>query len=120
MAEINHVNFACQDPDELAAFWADALDGDRKELPPGAEVAVVEQPDGGPSLMFREAPRGTDRDLPIHLDLGAEDREAEVERLQRLGASVRETRTHEHGDHDLTWTVLEDPAGNGFCVSEGI
>jgi len=115
MAELRHVNFACPDPDELADFWAAALDGERRDSPGPAVVGV----DDGPVLMFREAPRGTDRDLPIHLDLGAEDREAEVERLEDLGATVRETRSHGEGDHELTWTVLEDPAGNGFCVSAG-
>ena len=58
------------------------------------------------------------RQMPIHPDLGADDREAAVERLEELGASVRETKTEETGDHTATWTVMEDPEGNGFCVFE--
>ena len=116
MAELAHVNFASDDPAELADFWAAALDAERLDLLDELGLEIVED-DDGPDLMFREAPRGTDRDLPIHLDLHADDREAEVERLETLGATVRETKTDE--EHGTVWTVLEDPAGNGFCVSEG-
>lgn len=116
MPEIAHVNFASPDPDELADFWADVLDGERRRWLEEAGLEVVDVP-AGPDLMFREAPRGTDRDLPIHLDLHADDREAEIERLEALGATVRETKTDE--EHGTVWTVMEDPAGNGFCVSEG-
>jgi len=35
-----------------------------------------------------------------------------------LGAGVRETKTEVAGDHTATWTVMEDPEGNGFCVFE--
>ncbi|AGN01865.1 glyoxalase/bleomycin resistance protein/dioxygenase [Salinarchaeum sp. Harcht-Bsk1] len=116
MADLAHVNFACADPADLADFWAAALDAERLDLLDDLGLEIVEVP-YGPELMFREAPRGTDRDLPIHLDLHAEDRKAEVDRLEQLGAAVRETKTDE--EHGTVWTVLEDPAGNGFCVSEG-
>lgn len=36
----------------------------------------------------------------------------EVERLVALGASV----VGEHSVPGLVWTVLQDPAGNEFCV----
>jgi len=116
MVEIAHVNFASDDPAELADFWAEALDAERLDLLDELGLEIVEVPDG-PNLMLREAPRGTDRGLPIHLDLHAEDRESEVERLEGLGAMVRETKTDE--EHDTVWTVMEDLAGNGFCVSGG-
>nr|WP_263017850.1 hypothetical protein [Natronobiforma cellulositropha] len=28
-----------------------------------------------------------------------------------MGATVRETRTLTAGDHELVWTILEDPTG---------
>lgn len=119
MAEINNVTFTSLRPEELAEFWTGALGGERRDLPDAVDLLIVDQPDGGPSLVFREGPRGTDRDLPIHVDLVVEDRETAVERLEDLGASVRETRTREGDDHEFVWTVMEDPAGNGFCVTEG-
>jgi hypothetical protein len=118
MARLKSITFACEDPDRLAAFWARALDGERRDLPPSIGAEVVDRPDGRPYLLFKEMPRGTERDLPIHLDLAAEDRETEVERLRDLGASVRETRSETFETHTETWTVMEDPGGNGFCVTE--
>lgn len=120
MVDLEHVNFASPDPDELADFWAAALDGERRGWLEAVGLEVVDLPGDGPALMFREGERGTDRDLPIHLDLTTDDREAEVDRLVDLGASVRETKTTEEQGEEYTWTVLEDPAGNGFCVSEGV
>ena len=64
-------------------------------------------------------PRGTEQDLPVHLDLAVEDRAAAVERFRDLGRAVRETRSEEFADQTHTWTVMEDPEGNEFCVSEG-
>jgi len=58
-------------------------------------------------------------DLPVHLDLAIEDRAAAVERFRDLGGAVRETKSEEFADQTHTWTVMEDPEGNEFCVSEG-
>ncbi|WP_336002593.1 VOC family protein [Halorientalis halophila] len=118
MPELEFITFACRDPDELAEFWAAALGGERRELPSTLDPAIVDRPGEGPSLLFKELPKGTERDLPIHLDLSTGDREATVERLRDLGAAVRETKTEAYETHTATWTVMEDPEGNGFCVSE--
>jgi hypothetical protein len=50
----------------------------------------------------------------VHLDLtsGAEDRQAEIERLLALGA--RRVDVGQTGAE--SWTVLADPEGNEFCV----
>lgn len=50
----------------------------------------------------------------LHLDLAPgpdDDQEAEVRRLEALGA-VRVNV----GQGDVTWVVLADPEGNEFCV----
>ena len=48
----------------------------------------------------------------IHLDLYAEDQQAEVERLVKLGARQYPWRY----EPDADYVVLEDPDGNLFCV----
>jgi len=118
MISVESIAFVCNDPDRLAEFWADALDGERADLPVATDDEKVALPGDGPDLLFRDAPKGTERDLPIHLDLNADDREATIERLRDLGASVRETKTEEFEAFTATWTVLEDLEGNGFCVTE--
>lgn len=118
MAELHFVTFACEDPGRLAEFWASALDGEVRGLPESFDEEIVDRPGDGPDLLFKDLPKGTERDLPIHLDLQTEDREATVERLCELGATVRETKSESFETHEPTWTVLEDPERNGFCVSE--
>jgi predicted enzyme related to lactoylglutathione lyase len=118
MPRLQFITFACNDPDALAEFWAAALDGRRRELPPSVDPVIVERPDAGPNLLFKKLPKGAERDLPLHLDLAVEDREAAVERLCGLGATVRETKTETYAGRESTWTVLADPENNGFCVSE--
>ncbi|QLG50026.1 VOC family protein [Natrinema halophilum] len=118
MIGIKFITVACEGPRKLAAFWAAALDGDLRELPPTIDPVIVERSGDGPALLFKELPKGTTRDLPIHLDLSTSDREATVERLCDLGAAVRETKTETVDTQTATWTVMEDPEGNRFCVSE--
>jgi predicted 3-demethylubiquinone-9 3-methyltransferase (glyoxalase superfamily)/predicted enzyme related to lactoylglutathione lyase len=47
-------------------------------------------------------------DARVHFDLHTDDVEAEVARLERLGAKIREKSGH--------WVVMTDPAGLNFCV----
>ena len=129
MASIGNITFACSDPASLAAFWAAATGYELQEAPPdlldaieaeggdtNAAAAAVDPEGRGPRLFFRKMPRSDPEHIPIHLDLNADDREAEVERLVDLGATVVETRTQTTGPYTETWTVLRDPEGNGFCV----
>ncbi|WP_226482371.1 VOC family protein [Natrinema amylolyticum] len=118
MTELEFITFACTNPDRVASFWEGALDGERRSLPEPLEAEIVDRPGEGPDLLFKNQPSGPKRDLPIHLDLSTADREATVDRLRELGASVRETKTETYETHTATWTVLEDPEGTGFCVSE--
>jgi hypothetical protein len=48
----------------------------------------------------------------LHLDLRPEDRDAEVARLEELGAR----RVSVGQGAEVTWVVLQDPDGNEFCV----
>ncbi len=118
MAHLQHVTVATATPDELASFWAAALDGERRGLPDEIEPVIVETPDGGPDLLFKHIPCESRENLAIHLDLAVEDREAAEQRLCDLGASVRERKSETFGEQTDRWTVMEDPAGNGFCISE--
>ena len=54
--------------------------------------------------------RADDTPASAHLDLACDDREAETERHLTLGAVV--VRRHEG------WTVLRDPAGLEYCITD--
>jgi Glyoxalase-like domain len=134
VANLNNITFACDEPVQLAEFWAAALGYKPIETPPEVEAevetaieageldptgwAMLVNPDGtGPRLLFQRRPKSPTSDIPIHLDLRSEDREAEVERLAGLGATVVEERSLKIGKYEEFWTVMKDPEGNGFCVS---
>jgi predicted enzyme related to lactoylglutathione lyase len=108
---VEMVTFDCTDPAELASWWAAQFDGEMQELMPG-EFVVVARPDG-PRLGFQRVPDPTPGKNRIHLDFGAADVDAEVARL--VGAGATETGRHSVGEN-FRWVVMEDPAGNAFCV----
>ena len=131
--KIGNITFACENPVELAEFWAAALGYVPVEVSPEvrAEVeraieageldptgwAMLVHPNGeGPRLLFQRRPKSQPEFIPIHLDLDAEDREAEVARLEALGATVVETKSSSIGRLKETCTIMRDPEGNGFCV----
>jgi hypothetical protein len=129
VARIGNIVFTCADPGRLCEFWAAALAYEVQEAPPDFIEAWLEQggdpnaaaaatdPSGrGPRLFFTKGEKTPTTTLPIHLDLSADDREAEVERLVGLGATVVETRSRTIGKYTEQWTVMKDPESNGFCV----
>jgi predicted enzyme related to lactoylglutathione lyase len=105
---LNHITFACEDPQRMAAFWAALLDG--------YSVEDNFARGDGPELFFRKAPKSPTIELPIHLDVNVPDREAELGRVLELGGKLVETKSHQIGDLSETWTVMRDPEGNGFCI----
>jgi glyoxalase superfamily protein len=53
----------------------------------------------------------------MHLDIETSDVDAEVERLEGIGAHRLDRRARtEHGSR---WVVMADPEGNEFCVCDG-
>jgi catechol 2,3-dioxygenase-like lactoylglutathione lyase family enzyme len=98
------------DLQEAVAFWSAALDAPVVTGDPAQDRYVsLGQAAGGLRLLLQRVPeRGGDKNA-VHVDLETDDPEAEVARLTAIGAS-RE-RPLGHG----AW-VLQDPAGNRFCV----
>ena len=125
---IGNVTFSCAEPRQLGVFWAEALGWPEEETDEGflqqlrdagvderelRGVYATRPPDGGrPRFLFQRREKSRPASYPIHLDFGTDDREAEVERLERAGASVVETKE----GANLTFTILLDPDGNPFCV----
>ena len=90
--------------DAATAFWSAALG--RAALPadddPGyRELATA---DGEPKLLIQKV----DHESRIHLDIEADDLDAEVARLERLGAKrIRFLKR---------WWLMRAPSGQVFCV----
>lgn len=80
---------------------------------PGAmpEFAYLERPSSLPlRLLFQRLAEPGDGRASAHVDLAAADREREVTRHLELGASLQHHARH--------WTVLRDPAGRRYCVTD--
>ncbi|GAA2645755.1 VOC family protein [Nonomuraea recticatena] len=103
------------DPDTLAPFWAEAL---HYSVVGGVGNYVMLRPEGrsGPRLLLQKVKEGRTGKNRMHLDLDAADIEAEVNRLEALGA--RRLENGEVEEHGHRWVVMADPEGNEFCVGE--
>ena len=93
------------DIDAATAFWSAALKRDAKPADPDdpayRELAAAE---GEPMLLLQRV----DHDSRIHLDIEADDLEAEVKRLEALGA----TRIKFY----KRWWLMRAPTGHVFCI----
>ena len=106
-----------RDAEALAAFWAAVLD--YRVLSRDEDGAVEIGPEAGfggaaPTLLFAPVPDPPPGKARLHIDLNPTDRDqdAELERLQGLGATPADVG--QSGDE--SWHVLADPEGNEFCL----
>jgi catechol 2,3-dioxygenase-like lactoylglutathione lyase family enzyme len=113
---VKHVTFDTADARTLAAWWAELLGGEIAHDSDGWFVLVEASGTAVDFLGFQKVDDPTPGKNRVHLDLsGNPDREAEVDRAVTLGASV----VAHHGAGDgFQWTVLADPDGNQFCISD--
>ena len=116
---IQCITVDAHEPHALAEFWAEVLgwsvgkDGDdigwwiEREL--GDPMKT-----GFPDILFLKVPDSKVIKNRLHLDLRPDDQNAEVERLEKLGA--KKIDIGQSTDPDTTWVVMADPEGNEFCV----
>ncbi|WP_158847257.1 VOC family protein [Saccharothrix deserti] len=111
---VRHITIDCKDAYTLAQWWSQVTDRPvSDEDQPGDPEALVELAEG-PGLLFIEVPEGKTVKNRVHLDLQAETtRDAEVERLMGIGATLVDDQRKPNG---RGWVVLADPEGNEFCV----
>lgn len=95
-----------EDLDAAAQFWAEALSL------PVSEAGLTLNPKyrklaSGPGGMHIEVQK-VDHPSRVHLDIESTDVEAEVKRLEGLGAKTL--------NRIEDWVVMEAPTGHRFCV----
>ena len=125
---IGNITFSSAEPRRLGPFWSEALGWPEQITPDdflqmlwdaGLDPAeyeayyAIKDPDGaGPRLLFQRREKSRPASYPLHIDLLADDREAELVRMTDAGATVEQTKTA----GERTWTIMRDPEGNPFCV----
>ncbi|MFG2045409.1 VOC family protein [Dactylosporangium sp. NPDC048998] len=94
-------------PDYAAtvAFWSGAAGADLPVVAKYPEFNGAKLPNHDMLLLTQQLGDGPAR---VHLDFHTDDLDAEVARLEALGATRLE--------HAENWQVMRDPAGLPFCV----
>jgi hypothetical protein len=98
----------CQGPglQEAAAFWGGALGMPLRQLPGSEGDSYVRLLDPQHGLHIEV--QAVEHPSRVHLDIETDDIEAEVRRLETLGARrVAQVRS---------WWVMQAPTGQRFCV----
>ncbi|MBS0388520.1 MAG: VOC family protein [Proteobacteria bacterium] len=92
--------------DAAARFWSGALGMEMRELPgeEGDKYRRLIDPEARLHIEVQTVSHAS----RVHLDIESDDIEAEVRRLEQLGAK-RVQQVH-------TWWVMEAPTGQRFCV----
>jgi hypothetical protein len=109
------ITIDCPDPDHLAAFWEQFLGYARRPNRGGGPYVTIDRPDGTdgpPHVTFQRVPEAKTTKVRTHLDLFVEHAAPIVAEMVAAGATS--LATTEAGE----WTtrVLQDPAGNEFCM----
>lgn len=91
--------------DATTNFWSGAL-GKKAKYPADTTDPYVDFEGGTDGLIF--ATQRVNDTSRIHLDIETDNVEAEVQRLEKLGA--------ERVAQVESWWVMRDPAGHLFCV----
>ena len=92
------------DLDTAAEFWSKALGRPVKQTDDDPDYRELAGNDGEPILLLQKV----GHDSRIHLDIEADDLEAEVARLEKLGAKRLRFLKR--------WWLMQAPTGHVFCV----
>jgi hypothetical protein len=107
-SRINGILIDCkvEDIGEAAQFWAGALGRPVDPDHPGTRgnYVMLETPPDEISVQIQRV----DHESRVHIDIETDDIPAEVERLEKLGATIDERLER--------WVVMRAPSGQRFCV----
>lgn len=112
---INTLTIDATNPGSLAGFWVAALDWqvihqDERQALITPTLDRSEAP-GAIAVLFQYNPDAKTTKNRWHFDLVPDDQDAEVRRLERLGAHRVDI-----GQGDVDWVVMADPEGNEICI----
>lgn len=112
MLRVGSIVIRVRDIAAQSAFWSAALGYERGHE--DEDFVILRPRDGrGPNVSLDAAHSSLMIPPRIHLDLYADDQEAEVDRLVELGAERIDWAGR---PADADYVILADPEGNRFCV----
>ncbi|HET8661179.1 MAG TPA: VOC family protein [Micromonosporaceae bacterium] len=109
-----HFVIDCEDLDRAVMFWAAALDASEESLPEQSRHVYrrLRLPDSEIRILLQRTHDPKTSKERMHLDIETDNVDAEVERLELLGA----TRWDHQQERGYDFWVLRDPWGNEFCI----
>jgi hypothetical protein len=113
-ARVGNITLDCDDVLKLASFWSAVLgrpvdDGSSEFF---TSIGGTDASRREPAWYFNKVPGPKRAKNRIHIDLVDPDDDA-VDALVRLGATA--IGEQQIGGH--SWTVMQDPEGNEFCIA---
>jgi hypothetical protein len=121
--EITCVTVDCAAPATLATFWNDALRWGGVEVALDGNGAICGPGGGGAYLEFVRVPESKVVKNRVHLGCAVAELyelDAELERLQALGATIAwEEEFPREIAARFRNVILRDPEGNEFCLGAG-
>ena len=113
-SRLAHFVIDVADLDAGTAFWSAALDAVEETLNPASSTVYrrLRLPDADIRILLQLTPDPKAHKERMHLDLETDNIEAEIQRLENLGA----TRWDHQQERGYDFWVLRDPWNNEFCV----
>ncbi len=96
--------------DEECAFWVDRTGWPLADFTSKPEFRAVVRPQDQPIRILLQRLDDEQPSATAHFDIGTNDRAAETSRHEALGATVVR--------RDDWWTVLRDPTGAAYCITD--
>ena len=109
-SRVGSVVIDCEDFEAGVRFWREALGVPEEDVDVGTRYASLGQVGGGWRILIQKVPEPKTCKSRVHIDIESDDIEAEVVRLEALGARRVEPFAGAPG-----W-VMADVTGNEFCV----
>ena len=107
------ITIDAREPRMVADFWAAVLGWSVvEEDPEGVSIAPADS--SWPTIDVVLVPEGKAVKNRLHLDIRADGSSAQEEVARLLGLGAR--RADVGQGPDVSWTVLQDPEGNEFCI----
>jgi len=109
-----HFVIDVSDLDQGVAFWSAMLNATEEPLPQNSRPVYrrLRLPDSEIRILLQKTSDQKTSKERMHLDLETDDVDAEVKRLEALGA----TRWDHQEERGFDFWVMRDPWSNEFCV----
>src|SRR5262249_35032662 len=113
-SRVCHFVIDVDDLDEAVKFWTAALGATDEQVTPGSRDVYrkLKLPDSAIRILLQRTDDPKVSKERMHLDLETDDVQAEVKRLEALGA----TRWSHQTERGFDFWVMRDPWDNEFCV----